>query len=97
MTIETIKKKYIIDDTLVWVREHTIVREIHLNNICPLCRDTIEKGEKCKFVVNNYILFPNCFVHSECFDTKSPQESLDWLCKDYKDYLKIIKMYECWG
>ncbi len=97
MVTEMKRRKYTIDGAMVWVREQSILREAHLNKICPLCRGVIEEGDECKFIVNNYVLFPNCFVHSECFDKKSPEEALEWMHKDYEEYMKIIKAYECWG
>ena len=97
MVAEINKEKYIIGNTMVWVRERLMLREEHLNKICPLCRGAVKEGDECKFIVNNYILFPNCFVHSECFHKKSPEEALEWMQKDYEGYMKILKAYECWG
>ena len=90
------KEKYTINGTLVWVREHQLLTESNINKMCPLCRGAFEAGDKAKFVVNNYVLFPNCFVHVNCFNKKSPEESLRWLHKDYQGYVKILKIYECW-
>jgi len=90
------KTKYEVEGETVWVDTQTILREAHLNKICPLCRGEVKEGDKCKFLMNNYMLFPNVFVHEACFEQSEPIEAIKWLCKDYKDYLHIIETYKCW-
>jgi hypothetical protein len=93
---ESRKTKYEFDGNVVWAGDQTILREAHMNKVCPLCRGSIKEGDKCKLIVNNYTLFPNVFVHTDCFTKNDPIETIKWLQKDYKDYLHIIKMYDCW-
>ena len=93
---ETKRTTLIFLDVPVSVRDHIIVKEPHMNKICPLCRGEIKEGEKCKFIVNNYKLFPNIFVHEACFTQREPSEVIEWLHKDYQEYEHVMSIYKCW-
>lgn len=95
--VERKKEKFIIDDVAVWVKDHKMSFEHHMNNICPLCRMKLETDDNAKFIVNNQELFPNCFVHVDCFNRAEPEEVLKWLYDDYNGYLKMLEEYRCWG
>ena len=64
------------------------------NNICPLCRNKIVKGDDLCLIMNNYILFPNMFVHKKCITTK--EECIKKLVKEHEKFKKFVNKYKFW-
>lgn len=62
--------------------------------ICPLCLKKICKGDSIYLIMNNYILFPNLFVHKACVSSK--EECIKQLVSSYEEAKKAFKKHEFW-
>ena len=57
-------------------------------DICPICREDIIKGGII-LLLNNYKLFPNIIIHSDCCDNfSSNEEVIEFLRDDYAEVSK---------
>ena len=67
----------------------------HNQDICPLCFKKIQNKDEVYLIINNYILFPNIFVHRACVGSK--EECVRQLKSSYDKYKKFIKKYSFWA
>jgi hypothetical protein len=58
-------------------------------DICPLCKQKIKPDVETYIVINNYVLFPNCWVHKDCVNGEF-QHSAEKMTKDYEEAKKYI-------
>ena len=57
-------------------------------DICPICRENIIKGGII-LLLNNWKLFPNIIIHSDCCDNfSSNEEVIEFLRDDYAEVSK---------
>lgn len=89
--IKDFKRKFIkqqkvnFDGNLCWFRK--IIWKTHFNlscKVCPLCEERIRDGSEVFLVINNYILFPNIVIHSNCIDGDPDEEVVRKLKKSFE-------------
>lgn len=56
-----------VDENLVSYTEMKAMQALaHKDTVCPVCLKRFEVGEQVELTINNYKLFPNCFIHCDC-------------------------------
>lgn len=63
-------------------------------DMCPLCRKKIVPGDDLWLIMNNYILFPNMFVHRNCVGTK--RTCISKLVRERAAFRKVVAKYKFW-
>ena len=63
-------------------------------DMCPLCRKKIVTGDELWLIMNNYVLFPNMFVHKNCVGTK--RSCVNKLIKEHVAFRKAVDKYKFW-
>lgn len=71
------------------------------DKMCPLCGKKISKGLSVYLIVNNYVLFPNVFVHSKCVPSekeyiKPKEECVKQLTSSYTKFRNFLKRNKFW-
>lgn len=94
-----IKEIILYKDTKVFFSETQYVNvDKTWEEQCALCRKKLGKGDKLYLIMNDYILFPNLYVHRACAPSK--EECVEQLVKSYKEFGKefedIKKKYKFW-
>lgn len=87
------KKMFLYNETKVWFHER-IYNPKYDKSICPLCFKKLQNKDKVFLIINNYILFPNVFVHRSCVGSKSG--CIKSLTTSYRKAKRIIKKYNFW-
>lgn len=65
------------------------------NKTCPLCCKKISKGLSVYLIMNNYILFPNVFVHSRCVSLEK-EDCIKQLVSSYTEFKDFLKKNKFW-
>lgn len=80
------KKKFVITFDGKWCSVHTLkLGTTHKKHIyCACCREEV-RGEGAHLLVNNWKLFPNCFVHERCCPEPN-SELMYQLMEDYAQF-----------
>lgn len=87
------KEIFLYNKTKVWFNKR-VYNSKYNKNICPLCLKKIYEGNEVYLIINNYILFPNIFVHKPCVSSK--KDCVRQLKSSYDKYKKFIKKYSFW-
>ena len=64
------------------------------DDVCLLCNKQIVKGDDIYLLINNYVLFPNIFVHVDCVTDK--KDCVIKIAENYKEYKDFEKKYDYW-
>jgi len=85
-----------VDGIVTWIRRLNNVQENKYKlPICPKCRKKINSGDDTFLLINNYKLFPNCFIHTNCA-TPNWELLIKLLREDYQK-AEINRAYNfCW-
>ena len=82
-----------VDGVITHVREFIYTRNKN-THICPLCKKNIKPG-KTYLLINNYKLFPNTIIHSNCV-LYTWEATIKKLMKDFQHAEIAKKDIACW-
>lgn len=84
------KTKIIYNGVSCWfVSFHNSIQGFFGGNTCPICNNNLEDGGL-YLIINNYVLFPNVFIHKDCID-KPDETVVEYLKLSYE---KAKKHYD---
>ena len=87
-------QKILYNEIIVFFHNR-IYKKGYNREICPLCSKKIHEGDEVYLIINNYILFPNIFVHKSCISSK--KDCVKQLKSSYDKYKKFVKKYSFWN
>lgn len=91
-------KQFLIDEVRYFVSDlgnlDDIFFKIHNDKpSCSICKALFRVGDSFTLICNNFKIFPNIGVHTECFED---EETIKYILKDYEDFKCFKEKYKHW-